>query len=110
MFHSVLFRPKTHTQVRKIKVRILPTQVRTYGPQLLVRSLPVRILLVPILYVVTYKMRKPLRILFRTLYVARFRTLGTHAECNLPLESGGGSCRDAGQQGANPGHPGNPDG
>jgi len=29
--------------------------------------------------------------------------LGTH---NLPLECRGGSCRDAGQQGANPGHPG----
>ena len=76
MFHSFLFRPKTHTQVRKIKVRILPTEVRTYGPQF-TRPL-VRILLVPILYVVTYKMRKPLRLLFRTERLPYWNNTGIH--------------------------------
>ena len=57
-------------------------------------------------------MRKPLRLLFRTLYVARFRTFALYKPARNArrmqpsLRVPGGSCRDAGQHGANPGHPG----
>jgi len=78
MFHSFLFRPSTHTQVRKIKVRILPTQVRTYGPQF-TRPL-VRILLVPILYVVNAKTTSPFISHFIRCSFSHFRIIQARSE------------------------------